>query len=49
VQHLGTSGKRDAHHLPVRAWRELVTDWRLWLFIVLAVLVASVASFLGYD
>jgi hypothetical protein len=49
VQHLGTSGKRDVHHLPARAWRELVTDWRLWLFIVLAVLVASVASFLGYD
>jgi hypothetical protein len=34
---------------PLRAWRELATDWRVWLSLALCVLIATVAWLLGYD
>jgi len=41
--------KRDAQGLSARDWRALVTNWRLWLLIMLCMLVATVAWLLGYD
>lgn len=32
-----------------RPWRELATDWRIWMLVAFAIVVASVASLLGYD
>lgn len=32
-----------------RTWRDLATDWRIWLFVLLCVLVATLAWLLGYD
>ena len=37
------------NHLPIRAWRDLATDWRVWLSLALCLLIATLASFLGYD
>ncbi len=37
------------NHLPIRAWRDLATDWRVWLSLALCLLTATLASFLGYD
>jgi hypothetical protein len=34
---------------PLRAWRDLATDWRVWLSLALCVLIATVAWLLGYD
>jgi hypothetical protein len=34
---------------PMRAWRELATDWRVWASLVLCLLIATVAWLLGYD
>ena len=33
----------------VRPWREVATDWRVWLCTALCVLVATIAWLLGYD
>jgi UDP-N-acetylmuramyl pentapeptide phosphotransferase/UDP-N-acetylglucosamine-1-phosphate transferase len=33
----------------MRSWRELATDWRVWLCVVLCLLVALITSLLGYD
>jgi|HubBroStandDraft_1064217.scaffolds.fasta_scaffold00536_3 hypothetical protein len=32
-----------------RPWRELAADWRVWVFVALAFVVATIASLLGYD
>lgn len=32
-----------------RPWRQLATDWKLWLIVLVALLVATVAWILGYD
>jgi len=37
------------NHLPIRAWRDLAADWRVWLSLALCLLIATLASFLGYD
>lgn len=37
------------NHLPTRAWRDLAADWRVWLSLALCLLIATLASFLGYD
>jgi hypothetical protein len=34
---------------PVRTWRELATDWRVWLGIVVCLLIGTIAWLLGYD
>jgi hypothetical protein len=33
----------------MRTWRELATDWRVWLGIAVCLLVATIAWLLGYD
>ena len=43
------AGKADVNDRPIRAWRELATDWRVWLSLALCLLVATVAWLLGYD
>lgn len=35
--------------VPTRAWRDLAADWRVWLSLALCLLLATLASFLGYD
>jgi hypothetical protein len=35
--------------LPMRTWRELASDWKVWLCIVLCLLIAAITSLLGYD
>lgn len=32
-----------------RPWRELATDWKVWVFVALAFVVATIASLLGYE
>jgi hypothetical protein len=32
-----------------RPWRELAADWRVWIFVALAFVVATIAWLLGYD
>jgi hypothetical protein len=39
----------QASDAPVRTWRELATNWRVWLCIVVCFLVATIALILGYD
>ncbi len=34
---------------PIRAWRDLATDWRVWLSLALCLLIATIAALLGYD
>jgi len=41
--------KADVNDQPIRAWRELATDWRVWLSLALSLLIATVAWLLGYD
>jgi hypothetical protein len=43
------SWKGDVNDQPIRAWRELATDWRVWLSLALCLLIATVAWLLGYD
>jgi hypothetical protein len=33
----------------MRTWRELASDWRLWLCIVACLAVAAITTLLGYD
>jgi hypothetical protein len=35
--------------LPMRAWREVATDWRVWLTLALCLLIATIAWLLGFD
>ena len=39
----------DVNDQPIRAWRELATDWKVWLSLALCLLIATVAWLLGYD
>ena len=41
--------KAEVNDQPIRAWRELATDWRVWLSLALSLLIATVAWLLGYD
>jgi hypothetical protein len=34
---------------PIRAWRDLAHDWKVWLSLALCLLIAALASLLGYD
>jgi hypothetical protein len=34
---------------PMRGWRELAVDWRVWASLVVCLLIATVAWVLGYD
>lgn len=33
----------------MRTWRELATDWRVWLCIFVCLLIAAITTMLGYD
>ena len=33
----------------IRNWRELATDWRLWVCIAACLLIAAITTLLGYD
>jgi hypothetical protein len=35
--------------VPRRGWQALASNWRIWLWIVGALLVATIAWLLGYD
>jgi hypothetical protein len=35
--------------MSVRTWRQLATDWRVWLTVSGCLLVATIAWLLGYD
>jgi hypothetical protein len=39
----------DVNDQPIRAWRELAADWKVWLSLALCLLIATVAWLLGYD
>ena len=39
----------DVNDQPIRAWRDLAHDWKVWLSLALCLLVATVAWLLGYD
>jgi hypothetical protein len=39
----------DVNDQPIRAWRELATDWKVWLSLALCLLIATLAWLLGYD
>jgi hypothetical protein len=34
---------------PIRAWRDIATDWKVWLSLALCLLIATAAWLLGYD
>jgi hypothetical protein len=34
---------------PIRAWRDLASDWKVWLSLALCLLIATIAWLLGYD
>jgi hypothetical protein len=36
-------------HLPMRAWREVAADWRVWLSLALCLLIATIAWLMGLD
>jgi hypothetical protein len=33
----------------MRTWREVATDWRVWLCIFVCLLIATITTLLGYD
>jgi hypothetical protein len=33
----------------VRSWRELATDWKVWLSIAVCLLIGTLGWLLGYD
>jgi hypothetical protein len=35
--------------LSMRAWRDVVTDWRVWLSLALCLLIATIAWVMGLD
>ena len=35
--------------LPLRAWREVATDWKVWLSLALCLLIATIAWLMGFD
>lgn len=39
----------DVNDQPIRAWRDLAHDWKVWLSLALCLLIATVAWLLGYD
>ena len=41
--------KADVNDQPIRAWRDLTSDWKVWLSLALCLLIATVAWLLGYD
>jgi hypothetical protein len=41
--------KADVNDQPIRAWRDLAADWKVWLSLALCLLIATVAWLLGYD
>src|SRR5262245_1051166 len=41
--------KADVNEQPIRAWRDLASDWKVWLSLALCLLIATVAWLLGYD
>jgi hypothetical protein len=43
------SWKVDVNDQPIRAWRELAADWKVWLSLLLCLLIATIAWLLGYD
>jgi len=40
---------KDLPDLPMRAWREVATDWRVWLSLALCLLIATIAWLMGFD
>ena len=40
---------RALNDQPIRAWRDIATDWKVWLSLALCLLIATVAWLLGYD
>jgi hypothetical protein len=36
-------------NLTVRSWRELAGDWKVWVWICVCLVIATVSSLLGYD
>jgi hypothetical protein len=41
--------KADVNDQPIRAWRDLAADWKVWLSLALSLLIATIAWLLGYD
>ena len=41
--------KADVNEQPIRAWRDLASDWKVWMSLALCLLIATVAWLLGYD
>ena len=41
--------KADVNDQPLRAWRDLASDWKVWLSLALCLLIATIAWLLGYD
>jgi len=37
------------NNLPKPSWHDLASDWKVWLWILGCVLVATLAWLLGYD
>jgi ABC-type spermidine/putrescine transport system permease subunit II len=44
-----SAGVNQVSGLSTRPWRELVTDWKVWLSLGICLLIATVAWLLGYD
>ena len=36
-------------NLTVRSWRELASDWKVWLCIIVCLVAATISWILGYD
>jgi hypothetical protein len=45
----GVASGSQVNAAPRPTWRELATDWRLWLWLAVCLLVATIAWLLGYD
>ena len=44
----GCASGSQVNYAPKRTWRALATDWRVWLWLAVCVLVATIAWLLGY-
>ena len=40
---------RHVKDLPLRTWREVATDWKVWLSLALCLIIATIAWLMEFD
>jgi len=46
---VGAAAEKYVTERSRQTWRETVTQWRVWLYLAVCLLVATIAALLGYD